>query len=190
MKTSEFLRELSDELKKLTDDVRDQFGNLSFEHLNYKPHPERWSILECFEHLNRYNRYYLQAIEKAFERSGPFVDEEIKSTWIGKKSIAMMEPSNRKKQKTFRHMNPLNSALTSDVLDHFLNDQNRLLTLLEKAKHININSKLIPIEFFRLLKMNIGEGFQFVVVHQHRHVLQAHTVNMEFSSSKPAALAV
>jgi hypothetical protein len=190
MKTSEFLKKLLDDVKILKDDVKDQFCHLSYEHLNYKQAPDRWSILECFEHLNRYNHFYLNAIEKAFETTTRIAQEETRSTWIGKKSIEMMQPSNRKKQKTFKHMNPANSALPLSVMDHFLSDQNRLVRLLENASDININSKMIPVEFFRLFKMNIGEGLEFIVVHQQRHVLQAHTMKNEFSYSKPAALAV
>ena len=33
--------------------------------LNFKEDPEKWSILECIEHLNRYGDYYLPEIEKA-----------------------------------------------------------------------------------------------------------------------------
>lgn len=43
----------------------ERLKQLSERELNYKENPEQWSILECFEHLNRYGDYYLPEIEKS-----------------------------------------------------------------------------------------------------------------------------
>ena len=41
-----------------------QFKTLDATQLNFKENPEKWSILECIEHLNLYGDYYLPEIEK------------------------------------------------------------------------------------------------------------------------------
>lgn len=175
MKTEAFLQALRSDTAAIIGTVKNDFYKLPDSMLNHKPEVSKWSILECFAHLNLYNRYYLKAIEDAlFVAGGPAVNE-VKTTWIGRKSISMMQPGNRKKQKTFKRMDPAYSTKDKTELDMFLRDQEKLMVLLQKAERVNINAGKVPVEFFRLLKMNIAEALQFVVVHEQRHVLQAHT---------------
>lgn len=174
MKTTTLLQNLSDQTSAILLETQSDFYNLPENVLNAKP-ANGWSPLECFEHLNRYNKYYLTAIEKAiFGNQRQTSDEGIKSTWIGKKSIAMMHPSNLKKQKTFKKMDPTNSQLTKATLDQFVKDQQRILSLTELALRSNVNAKAVSVEFFKLLKMTIGEALEFVIVHEQRHLIQAH----------------
>jgi uncharacterized damage-inducible protein DinB len=42
----------------------------------------------------------------------------------------------------------------------------------------------------RMLKMSIGEAFRFVVVHEQRHVLQAHTMLARIHASKGPVLSI
>ena len=58
----------------------------------------------------------------------------------------------------------------------FLAYQQELLTLLEKAKGKNINQRKVPVEFFKLMRMKIGDALAFVVTHEQRHILQAQAV--------------
>jgi hypothetical protein len=159
--------------------------------LNWKEHPGQWSILECIEHLNRYNNYYLQEIESNFTRSNQRVDLELTSTWIGQKSIAMLSPLNRKKQKTFKRMNPANSSLNSDVFKQFISDQLRMKAIVEELMQIPVNAKVVRVEFFKLLKMTIAEALEFLIVHQQRHIIQAFEAKRKISDSvKVGALVV
>jgi hypothetical protein len=96
----------------------------------------------------------------------------VKSTWLGRKFIRMMEPDNTKKQKTFRRMDPSNSVLTIDVIREFLNHQNGLAQTIRLAGDKDLNQRAVPVEFFRLLKLSPAEALQFVIVHQQRHFLQ------------------
>lgn len=190
MKTSEFLKALEACTVAISGAVKNDFYTLPDNILNYKAEASRWSILECFAHLNLYNRYYLKAIEDSLLASAGQVEEDIRTTWIGRKSVRMMMPGNNKKQKTFRKMDPVYSVKDRTALDHFLNDQEKLMMLLQKAAHVNVNARKVPVEFFRLLKMNIGEALQFVVVHEQRHVLQAHTILAAAPVSKSPVLAI
>jgi DinB superfamily len=177
--SQQLIVQLQTDVKSIVKQVLEEFTPLSEAQLNQKEHAAKWSILECFQHLNLYSRYYLHAIELAIQKektakSQPFV--ALKSTWIGKLSIQSMHPKNTKKQKTFKHMNPVNSKLDKSVLDEFLVHQQKLQNLVGAAGLIDLNSGKVPVEFFKLLKMNIGEALQFIVVHEQRHLLQAKTV--------------
>jgi hypothetical protein len=185
MKTTQLLIELKAQTEKIIHTVETKFNGLPDAPLNYKPAPDSWSILECFEHLNLYSQYYLTALETAVSKATPSQPQEMKYTWIGKKSVAMMHPSNTKKQKTFKKMIPAKSKLTRDVLATFLADQQRILRMIEKAALLNVSKSVLPVEFFKLLKMNIAETLEFVIVHQQRHVLQAENVMKNQPTSEP-----
>ncbi|MCC9135879.1 DinB family protein [Pontibacter silvestris] len=160
--------------------VNSQFAQLDLDILNYKPSPDSWSVLECLEHLNRYSNYYNQAIAKAIATSPEgMYKSEISYSWIGKKFLVMMRPQNMKKHKTLKHMNPNNSKLGREVMVAFQKHQDELLALLEGAKSVNLNKMAIPVEFFKLLKIRIGETLGFNVVHEERHVQQALRVKQQ-----------
>lgn len=185
MKTTELLTQLQKQTQTIILTIESKFSNLPDAQLNLKPAADRWSILECFEHLNLYSQYYLTALESAMSKAtSPGVDE-MKYSWIGKKSIAMMHPSNAKKQKTFKKMVPSKSGLTRDVLATFLNDQQRILRMIEKSRDLNVTRSQVPVEFFKLLTMNIAETLEFVIVHEQRHLIQAENI-LKSKSSEPA----
>jgi hypothetical protein len=156
--------------------------------LNYKPAPDSWSILECLEHLNRYSRYYNAVLAKAIAANpGGKPEQTFRYSWLGKKSLDMVRPENCKKSKTVRHMNPNNSQLGRQTLEEFLDHQTELLQLLDKAKRANLNKKAIPVEFFKLLKLYIGETLEFVALHQERHLQQALQVKKLLPVNQAAA---
>lgn len=185
MKTTELLTQLKQQTETIINTVETKFNSQPDRQINRKPAADKWSALECFEHLNLYNQYYLAALEVAIGRSSPSQPQELKYTWIGKKSITMMHPSNVKKQKTFKKMIPAKSTLTHDVLATFLNDQQRILRLIEKSRQLDVTKSIVPVEFFRLLKMNIAETLEFVIVHEQRHLLQAENVLRSKATSEP-----
>jgi hypothetical protein len=189
MKKNEFINHLRASVINISEVVSGKLPLLTSEQLNWKA-GKSWSLLECIEHLNRYNNFYLAAIASAIKNARNSDIAEITSTWIGRKSINMMHPSNIKKQTTFKKMDPSNSNLDRSVLETFLNDQRKLLLLLSQAHAVDINAKKVPVEFFRLLKMTIAEGLAFVVVHEQRHVNQIQRLLLNISERKDPALSI
>ena len=119
--------------------------------------------------------------------------DEARSNWIGRKFIAMMHPDNKKKIKTVKNMNPilgLQSKLNRSSVHEFLKHQHALLRILASAKHTDLNRANIPVEFFRLIKMRLGDALQFVVVHEQRHLIQARNVLSRASQLADPALRV
>lgn len=171
MTSLQLLRSLSATVSEMIRDTEEKYQTLSDNELAFRADPASWSILQCYEHLNNYNRYYNSAIKNGLASGEVSEEHEIKHTWIGKKFIASMHPDNRKKQKTLRHLNP-RPNLQRTVIDEFIRHQRELLGLFEVAATKDLNAIRIPVEFFKLLKMNLADTFQFVVTHQQRHFLQ------------------
>ncbi|TGE26512.1 DinB family protein [Hymenobacter metallicola] len=174
MLSTVLLRHLASQVEALYATVDAELRPLDTQVLNFKPGPNSWSVLECLEHLNRYSRFYNQELAQALQTQAPGQHpHEVGFSWLGRKSYDTVKPENGKKQQTIKHMNPAGSQLQASVVEEFLQHQTRLLQLLASAANTDLNRKAVRIEFFRLLKLRVGEALQFVVAHEQRHVQQA-----------------
>lgn len=173
MQASQFLQALTKDTKDSIQLVNKVFKPLSIDQLNWKASPEKWSILECLEHLNMYSRFYNEQTKIAIQNLTKEKVADFSHAWMGKKFLAMVDPKNTKPQKALAKFIPTTSTLSIKTLTEFLQHQEELLQLLTDAKEVNINKKKVPVEFLRLLKMKIGDALAFIVVHQQRHVQQA-----------------
>jgi hypothetical protein len=109
---------------------------------------------------------------------------------MGKKFIAMMHPDNKKKHKTFARMNPSHGSLKKEVIERFLKNQEELLDIVNEAAKIDLNKASIPVEFLKILRMNLGDALQFVVVHEQRHIRQAHRARANAETLMTPALKI
>ncbi|UOG74359.1 DinB family protein [Hymenobacter tibetensis] len=180
MTPNAFLSQLEHATRQLLLTVQTELAPLRITELNQQPAPKAWSILECLEHLNRYSCYYNSALAEALAYGGT-PKREVRYSWLGRKFIAMMAPGNTKKAKTLKRMNPSGSQLGREVIVEFQQQQQHLLELLAEARHTDLDRKAVPVEFFKLLNMRLGETFEFVVLHEQRHVQQALRVKATLS---------
>jgi hypothetical protein len=160
------------------------------------PAPGKWSVTQVLEHLNSYGRYYLPAIEKSLQ-SSKLYKERFTPGWLGNYFTKIMKPG--ADGKIGNKMNaPKNHRPAADldikpVLDNFLNQQQALLDLLEKAKLKDIGGIKTPISISRFIKLKVGDTFRFFIAHEQRHFLQiANAINElpkatgKFQSTPPA----
>ncbi|MEL7120277.1 MAG: DinB family protein [Bacteroidota bacterium] len=151
--------------------------NMTDQALNFKPDPESWSILECVEHLNRYGRYYIPEITNRIEQSTHSKADDFKSSWLGEYFAKSMLPKEKlNKMKTFKSMNPINSALDRAVLDELIGQQDQLETLLEQAREKNLTKIKTSISISNWIKLRLGDTFRVVIYHNWRHVVQIKNV--------------
>ncbi|WP_306349719.1 DinB family protein [Flavobacterium sp. '19STA2R22 D10 B1'] len=142
--------------------------------LNYKATPESWSILECLGHLNLYGNFYLPEIEQRIRVSKTKAETDFKTGILGNYFANSMLPKAKlNKMKTFKNMNPNNERLNQTILDLFIAQQNRMLTLLHQSKSISLNKTKTSISITSLLKLKLGDTFRFVIYHNERHIQQA-----------------
>ena len=170
---------LIDELLKLAEAATTavkRFKDLPESQLNFKEDPEKWSILECIEHLNRYGEFYLPEIEKAIvaHRSHKPVPV-FKSGVVGNYFANLMRVKHGRilKMKTPADKNPLGSNLTIITIDRFLQQQELLTSLLTQARHVDLTHTKVPMSLTKHIKLRLGDTFRFFVYHIERHVIQA-----------------
>lgn len=169
-------KELLNELFVQTEANRDfviTLKSLNDETLNKRLHENSWSILECLQHLNLYGNYYLKEIFDKMMIDVSTPNEYFNSGFLGNYFAQSMLPKQKpNKMKTFKSMNPIHSNLDRSVIDIFIDHQNTLLTLLEKAKNKNIEKIKTNISLTKLIKLRLGDTFRFLINHNIRHIQQ------------------
>lgn len=160
-------------------ETANDFKNLSIEQLNYKENTEKWSILECLEHLNLYGDFYLKEIETRILSAKPSPTTTFKSGFFGNYFAKSMQPKSdgtiTNKMKTFKDKNPANSDLSITTIDRFIKQQKQMLTLLEQAEKVDLKA-IKTKTTLPLIKFRLGDTFRFVIAHINRHVLQAKNI--------------
>lgn len=176
MKSSELLQQVETATQEILKLAEEHFVPLSAEALNQKANPQKWSIAECLEHLNYYSTYYNKAIKIAIENAQKkqwHAVPTFTSTWLGKKSIESVHPSNTKATETPKALNPSLSTVEAEALPRFIAAQKEFLSLITAAKNIDLNKAKVRIEVFKLLKLRLGDVFLFMIAHNQRHCNQA-----------------
>ncbi len=163
---------------------------LPAEALNWKSNPERWSILECIEHLNMYGEFYLPEIEKRISNSVYKTVPIYKSGLLGNYfANSMLPQENMNKMKTFDDKNPAGSQLDRSTLDRFIAQQQKTLDLLEKARQVNLSKTKASLSITRLIKLRLGDTFRVIIYHNQRHIKQAQAVLTAYKASQKPAIA-
>jgi hypothetical protein len=141
--------------------------------LTWKENEISWNVLECLEHLNLYGDFYLPQIESKIRNATTKTDIEFKSGILGNYFAKSMLPKEKlNKLKTFKGKNPLNANLDKTVIDKFINQQINLLDLLIQSRNVSLNKVKIQTSISSLIKLKLGDTFQFFINHIIRHLNQ------------------
>ena len=153
------------------------------EALNWKANPTVWSVLECVDHLNQYDKIYLPNIKTSMENSALAPKQHFKSGLFGGWFANLMRPGGAgKKMKTFKSKNPNGKQLNKEVLDLFIKDQQQLLALLETAQQHNLKQVKVNTAAGSWLRINLGDAFRVIVYHNQRHLEQAQRSLVNFAT--------
>jgi hypothetical protein len=139
-----------------------------------------WSAMQCLAHLNSYGDYYLPEIEKAI-RNAKAHSQSGASYFtpgrLGNYFTNMMNPGENglpaKKMKAFKAYIPASEGNSDQVIATFIEQQEKLFTLIEAAKAIDLNKTKVPVSIAKFIKLKLGDVFMFLIAHNYRHVLQA-----------------
>jgi hypothetical protein len=174
------LRQLQQQTEQFIDTAISRWQMIPHTNFARKPGEGKWSANECLQHLNSYGRYYLPAIEKAIStarQKNVAPASTFHTGWLGHYFTEMMLPNASgkpaKKMKAPKSSQPTSIVESHAVISEFIDQQEKLLQLLEAAAAINLNTIRIPISISQLIKLKLGDTFNFLIAHQNRHVLQA-----------------
>src|SRR3989442_4469217 len=143
---------------------------------NWRPSPERWSIGQCFDHLNVSVRTALPAFDRAIAAArvrgrlspGPF-----RYGWFARWMVGSMEPPVKRRQGTFKILRPAVEVPLAPTLAEFRSMRDQLAERARSADGLDLRRVRVVSPVFRLLRLPLGAYFAFVLAHDRRHLWQA-----------------
>lgn len=180
MQTATFTQELIDKTIRIIDQV-EKLDSFDLETLTWRESNHSWNVLECIEHLNLYGKFYLPQMEEKIRKSQIKPEMNFSSGLIGgyfAKSMLPKEKSN--KMKTFRDKNPIHKQLDKEVIEECLNQLNMLLNILLQSRTVSLTKIKISTSISSLIRINLGDAFQFYINHIIRHLKQIETILSQY----------
>lgn len=183
MQSEQLIQTLLEQTKLIINKI-EKLQSCDLNTLNWREHSTSWSILECLEHLNLYGEFYLPQMETKINKSNTKADSEYKSGIMGAYFAKSMLPKAKlNKMNTFKDKNPLNVHLDKKVIDQFIHQQIHLLELLSKSRNVSLNKVKIPTSISNLIRLKLGDTFQFYINHILRHVNQIERIQIEMKNN-------
>lgn len=170
-----YLLQLEEVVERHIEEVISVYQNLPAEHLLQPSATGGWSIVNCFQHLNSYATYYHPKIKEKLLRLPPANDStSFRNTWLGLYFVRMMKgDATKMKYKAIKRHIPEATKSPHTSVQDFMEHQEHLLQLMEMAHSKQLVKGSIPTSLSKFLKINIGDAFKFLIVHNQRHLRQA-----------------
>ncbi len=185
MQKIETAQALKARLQSILNTVETEFIPLPIEQLRQKPANSGWSIVECLQHLNLAERFYIRSLQHKADglkisQISP-TDQPLKSDWVGQLLIQIVDPKSKTKFPApgLVRPRPATDLDPADVMNQFVTLQTTLLGLLDKAVYADWNRDKIPTLFGNWLKIRLGDALRMLVAHSERHINQAMRVKAE-----------
>lgn len=173
------MNEFVSELEKISEDVRQKFGNMPAEQINWKPDAKSWSVGQCFEHLIVTNELYFPNIQKVIDGNHsnnffsriPFAVDLIAALMKN-----AMKPEQSRKMKTFKIFEPAASDVSETIIKDFAENQRKLIGMINAVKNLDIHQIKIAEPLSVALNLRLDDAFEILLMHEKRHSLQAERV--------------
>ena len=183
MKTQKWTAKIDETTKAF----QDAFAHLGLEDLNWKPSPTVWSIAQNIDHLMVINATYFPIIENV--RKGVYTLPWIARlgfmvTFFGNVVLDSVQPTRRKKMKTFPIWQPSQSLLPADILIRFGEAQARLKTLITSSSDLIELQTVISSPANKNIVYKLEPAFDIIVTHEQRHLEQAKEVFTHLTLNK------
>lgn len=178
MTSNELIEDLIRRTNRIIEEVT-LFKELPISDLNYRQAQNKWSIIECIEHLNLYGKFYLPEISDRIKKAKHGAATTFKSGWLGDyfaKSMLPAKSGKLAKMNTFKEMNPIGKHLDISVLTTFLEQQQQLVNLLNEAREVSLSKTRTSISISKWITLRLGDTLRVVIYHNQRHVLQAQEI--------------
>lgn len=144
------------------------------------PSNNRWSIAECYSHLINYGNLFFDNLTSTFantEQLTENADRPFPPRWIFRKLASFFEPPYNFRMKTIKQMkpDPVSGYNRMELLDEYMNLQDRLISQLEKGehRHVDLSEAKMKHPIVPLLKMTLADCIIVIEAHQRRHQWQA-----------------
>ncbi len=174
----ERITQVTSDLRKVADDARATFGNLTPEQLNWKPGEKSWSVGQCLEHIIKANEEFYPEFEKLSSgtRKNSFLESYSPlSGFFGRFLIkAVSEDSKKAKAPSKRIVPP--SEISPDIVGRFASHIDEVNEKVESCAGVDRQKTIVTSPFLAVFTYKLDDAFTVLVEHTRRHVRQAKRV--------------
>ena len=167
------------EAKEISKEVRETFGTLSAEQLNWKPSENVWSVGQCFDHLITTNELYIKEIQKVADgthQNNWFSAIPFAVDIVGKILKKAVSPASTRKIKTFAVFEASTSDISENIIEDFHTNQAKIISLMEATKNLDTRKIKIPEPISPLVNIRLIDAFDVTILHERRHFNQAKNI--------------
>lgn len=165
------------ELEGVSEDVRNNFGRLSTEQVNWKPAPDSWSVGQCIDHLIMSNEEFFPELDKivAGTRKNTLWQSWSPLSGIAGAFLVSSLKKDNQKVKTIEKMTPP-SDIAGDIIEKFADHQAALIGRLRSTANTDWHRTVLTSPFVKIMTYRMDKGLDAVIEHEKRHVRQAKRV--------------
>lgn len=175
---NERLRALTAEMTEIRDDVRNSFGSLSDEQLNWKPSEKGWSVAQCLDHLIRSNVEFDNDWPKlhAGTRTNSFVERWSPLTGFWGRFLIRSLSNDAKKAKAPSKAIVPPSDIEPGIVDRFVKNIEVTNKNIAGCDGLDLKKTILTSPFLGIVTYNLDDAFSILVEHTKRHIRQAKRV--------------
>jgi hypothetical protein len=165
------------QLENVTADVKENFGSLSSEQLNWKPAPESWSIGQCLDHLIKSNEEFYPELDKLAvgTRKNTFWQSWSPLSGIAGAFLVSTLKKEGNKVKTNQKMTPP-SDVPPDIVEMFSQHQSQFIEKIRSTADEDWHKTILTSPFVNIMTYRMDVGLEALIEHEKRHVRQAKRV--------------
>jgi len=163
----------------VADETKRAFGRLSDEQVNWTPSAGEWSIGQCFDHLIISNRPFFAIIEEIREgrrRNRAWERMPVLPRFFGQHLLRTLRADSGRKVKARPAFYPSTSHIAGGIIASFVEQQDRLLALIETTRGLDLNGITVTSPVVRLITYSLLDAYRIIVVHEQNHFVQARRV--------------
>lgn len=164
-------------LGSVTSDVRDSFGGLTAEQLNWKPAPDSWSIGQCLDHLIKSNEEFYPELDKlaAGTRKNTLWQSISPLSGVAGAFLVSTLKKEGNKVKTNQKMTPP-SDVAADIVERFSQHQSQFIEKIRATAGADWHKTVLTSPFVKIMTYRMDTGIEAIIEHEKRHVRQAKRV--------------
>ena len=185
MTVNSFIVSRLEELAIYKEQFESIFYFLENEELFFIPNGEKWSAIECIEHINNLNEVYLPQLTDVCKKKNASLKDVIQLTWWQQRLRNMMLPLDHPKSKKMRTKanlqprrihNPNLKISAQKVMENLISDLSQLEKIIRiiprspELRNTRVMSTVSPIKFKSITAL------EMLLPHIGRHLDQAERI--------------
>jgi hypothetical protein len=171
-----------EELEAVVQEARFLTQNLNDMQFNWHPTGDRWSMAQCFDHLDKVGLMVLPRMESEIAATPPATSGEFRvwrPTFPERLFIQTVGPNARFKVEVPKPYIPAPQGSVSEVMASFFGVNDRILACMEQAEGRDLRRIKIASPIANFLRLSLGAWFAATVAHTTYHVGQAKQAKAE-----------